>query len=69
LDILPNGHGTQNIEKDEAAISHVIAREISVTNSLYPVDWSEWKLRDNSTIKYGIEHGKQRSERKTYCKH
>ena len=56
LDVLPDGHGAQDVEEDEAAVRHVVTEQIPVAQSLHPVDGGEGELGHNATIKNGIEH-------------
>ena len=35
LDVLSDGHGAEDVEEDEAAVSHVITQQVPVTQTLY----------------------------------
>ena len=64
LDVLPDGHGAQDVEEDEAAVGHVVTEEVPVAQALHPVDRGERELRDHSAIENGVEHGQESSEGK-----
>ena len=56
LDVLPDGHGAQDVEEDEAAVGHVVTEEVPVAQALHPVDRGERELRDHSSIENRVEH-------------
>ena len=64
LYILPDGHGAQDVEKDEAAVSHVITQQVPVAEPLDPVDGGEGELRYHTAIKNSVEHGQKSRESK-----
>jgi len=69
LDVLPDGHGAEDVEEDETAVGHVVSGDVPVTYSLDPVDGCEGQLGDNSAVEDGVEHRQQGSEREPDCKH
>ena len=69
LDVLPDRHGTEYVEKDEAAVGHVVTEEVSVAETLDPVDWGEGKLGDDPTVKDRVEHGQESREGESDGKH
>ena len=65
LDVLSDGHGTEDIEEDEATVSHVVAQEVPVTQALHPVDGGKRKLGHHAPVKDRVEHREESREGET----
>jgi len=50
---LSNGHGAQDIEEDEGAVSEVAAHQVAVGNSSQESERFKWKFCNHTTIKPG----------------
>lgn len=69
LDVLPDGHGAENIEEDEGTVCGVIAQQVSMRQSLDVGNGGKRELCHHSTIKYGIEHAHEGSKAEANRKH
>ena len=65
LDVLSDGHGTEDIEEDEATVSHVVAQEVPVTQALHPVDGGKRKLGHHAPVKDRVKHREESGEGET----
>ena len=65
LNVLSDGHGTEDIEEDEATVSHVVAQEVPVTQALHPVDGGKRKLGHHAPVKDRVKHREESGEGET----
>lgn len=50
LNVLPDGHGAEDVEKDERAIREIVANKIAMRQSLYHANRQERQFRNHSAI-------------------
>lgn len=51
LDVLANGHGTQDVQEDEGTLSVVVPGQVAMAQSLDPGDGREWQPSHYTTVK------------------
>lgn len=51
LDVLANGHGTQDVQEDEGTLSVVVPGQVAMAQSLDPGDGCEWQPSHYTTVK------------------
>lgn len=66
---LSDGHGTEDVEKDEGTVRIIFTREVTMREPLDPGDWHKRKLGHNPAIEDGVEHAQEGSESEAYSKH
>lgn len=62
LDVLPDGHGAEDVEEDEGAVREVLAHEVPVREALHPGDGGEGQLGHDLAVEDGVEHGEEGGE-------
>jgi len=48
---LSNGHGTKNVEEDEATVRVVSSGQVPMRDPLKEGNWDEWEFSNNSSVK------------------
>ena len=69
LDVLPDAHGAQDVEEDEAAVGEVLAHEVPVAEALHQGDGHEGQLGHDLALEDRVDHGEEGGEHEAHRHH